>query len=1001
SDVRAWVCRAAVPLFGHDAPAWEGLPLKRALRYGTAVGGLLRLDSPQAGAWQGLWAPPQPVLCLLAGEEGLFAGVESQGVQRSRDGGRTWTGAKGPLARADVLCLGRDTQGRLLAGTRAQGVFRSADGGDSWELLRGRVVSEQEANALGRGAPRDLRMPGTPVRCVAGFLAGEGDATAAYLLAGTDDGLFCWEESTGVWRPVNEGLPLSKGGGSTPVSIRALWVDESGRRFVLGTSHGVFITKRIGDRWTARTPPGDRAVSALLVDAQGALLVALEEGGLYRSTDEGKRYTPTGPVTPPGAAVIQALLPLAPDTTGPAGVLAATAAGLFVSRNGGATWTPLPAPTPLDVRALAEPAPGQLLAATPVTGVVETTWPGWTLESGRLDLARPAPRITEGGLLLLEQDEPDGTARRALVTVKGALTQQFSGFELRQLVTRVQVEPAEAVSGFDRARAVVRPCGAPLPLLEQQIRAPELLPPGADVDTLLADASLFEGLVREPHPADAPPREDVVVDGAVSDPTGRTVIVQGRRMRAWVGLHARLPPLVSDDTRAQEPLQPGQVLEVLEWPQDDEGSAQRWRLRTEHGFIGTTRATAGQLTLLPAAPDGEQVAVRRRVTGCAPLPGATRLVVDTPLRELLDPDTVTVRGNVVEATHGATVTEVLGSGDARRAHQRFRLKRAPLAWLATPEGPAPALEVWVQEQRWRRVDDWYGQKADSRVYVLRVESDGTAWACFGDGVLGARLPTGQENVKAVYRMGGGPDGNVASGRIVLPRQRPLGLRAVDNPLPASGGTAAEPSSALRSRTPLQVRTLGRIVSLRDFEDQVRAWPGVAHVRARRLWNGQAPVLSLTVASTEEDTQHRMGASLEAALRQELERFRPPSLRVQLDSYVPRPFVLAAVLTVAPDFDGEAVEASARQVLLESFRFEHRHLAQPVATSDLLRLLSGVRGVVNARVTALRPGDVPPSPVPSVLTAADSRWDPGTGRVLPAEMLLLDPAGLTLTLEQGP
>ncbi len=40
--------------------------------------------------------------------------------------------------------------------------------------------------------------------------------------------------------------------------------------------------------------------------------------------------------------------------------------------------------------------------------------------------------------------------------------------------------------------------------------------------------------------------------------------------------------------------------------------------------------------------------------------------------------TVKIYGNVTKASHGETVSEVLGSGDATSARQRFELKRPPL-----------------------------------------------------------------------------------------------------------------------------------------------------------------------------------------------------------------------------------------------------------------------------------------------------------------------------------
>ncbi|QRK06077.1 putative baseplate assembly protein [Archangium violaceum] len=1001
---QVWGCRPPEPLLGHDATPWEKLSLEERLAAGgTPVGGLQRLSAPDS-PWKGLGAAPGKVHCLLADpDDGIFAGMEGKGLQCSQDDGATWTPVKA-LARMEVLCLGYDAQGRLVAGTQKHGVQRSADGGESWESLAGRTVVEPSQLPLAKSSLKDLRLPPTPVRCVAGFLFGNGADTAAFLLAGTDEGLFSWDESAGVWSPINDGLPLAKKGGRTPITIRAIVTDEANQRFLIGTSQGLFTTTSIGTEWTANDPglPG-QPVAALVKDARGTLFAALEGGGLYSAADTKKlAWVPVAPKTASGVAEASALLPLESSAKGPPGLLAVLSEGLFVSRDSGTTWAQLPTTGTSTVWAVAEASPNVLLAATPVEGVKEKEWPGWALTSGELVLARALPRLLTGQTLVLEQPAPKGPPRRALVTAKQVLTEQVKAFGQRHLVTRLQVEPEEVVTGFDRALVRVRACPTALPLREQQVREPTLLGPEVDLETLLGNDDLFAALVDAPQASRAPPREDVVVAGAVELPPGRTVMVVGRRLRVLVGLGTALELVPEERHDLPLKLEAGQVLEVMAWPAGTEGAPPVWRLRDEHGATGTVKAAEGKLLLLPAAKDGEQVALRRQVVATAPERGATRLVLDKALEEMLDPDTVAVRGNVVEATHGTTVKEVLGSGDARRPHQQFRLKRSPLVWRATADGPVPAVDVWVEGQRWQRVEDWSGQKQHSRVYVLRTDADGNVWVCFGDGVHGARLPTGAENVVAVYRTGGGPAGNVGAGRITLLRHRLLGLRTVDNPLPATGGTAAQAPSELRTQAPLQLRTLGRIVSLGDFADYVRTYPGVARVRVRKLWNGHQHLLSFTVATTEEDTGHRMGASLQQALRQELERFRPKHYTLQVDSFVPRPFLVEATLTVDPDFDADAVKKSAAQALVDAFAFEQRELAQPVATSDILRLLSGVRGVLNARVTSLRLSGTTATPgsVPTVLPAADSVWGVRAQKVLPAELLLLDEAGPTLTVEKA-
>lgn len=1013
SGVEVWSTRTPEKLLGTNARAWKDLPLRDRLRLGTPWGGVQRLDAPWS-TWKNVQRglPLGTVLCLGAHQGQLLASVEGEGLLRSKDAGETWETLTLPTSHVDVLCLAHDTQGRLLAGTRRHGVIRSADGGGSWELLKGQVVVETSLVPVGRNPRRDLRLPPSPVRGVAAFISGEGKSAAAFVVAGTDEGVFCWEEATATWRPFNEGLPMGKDDGArVPVSVWAVLADDTRALFVLATSHGVFFTKRLGDKWERRDPgrAGQPARAALL-DDKGRLFIALEDGSLYRSVDGGQAYSKVTPTAAGGAVWVRSLALGIAAGGAQAPVLAATSQGVFMSPDGGTTWVQPPALDPLEATAVAEVAPFQLIAATPQLGVKEQQWPHWRLEPGQLDFTRVLPRLAVGQPLVLEQAAEDETVRRAFLTINDVSTLQVADFELRGLASRVHVVPEAPVVDFDRGQSRVHTAGILLPLLFSQVRDNSPLDAGA-LDTVLDSDEAFAALVREPRDTPSDQGDRLRVDGAVPDLSGRVVLVEGRRMRVQLPVFPSgtpAPKLVSEDGLERQELTSGEVLEVMARPVPSSQGGQgpsTWRLRTERGFTGTVSFAAGQLQLLPSAADGETAVERRRVVDIAPQPGATWLVLDEALEELLDLDTLVVHGNVAEVTHGATVSEVLGSGDATQSFQSFRLKRPPLAWVATADGPVAQIDVWVNKRRWKRVENWGGQGPDSYVYVLKRAADGTTYVVFGDGLRGARLPTGQENVTATYRVGGGPDGNVKAGRIRMLRTRPLGLDSVVNLLPAGGGTAAEPSSSLRTRAPLRVRTLDRIVSPRDFEDFVRTWPGVARVRARQVWNGREHVLFLTVATEEAESQHQLlpGSALEVALRQALEQFRQSTHSVELGSYVPRYFELAVTLTVDPDYEPQPVEDAARRVLGDAYAFEQRELAQPVAASDILRRLSALPGVLNVRLTTLRPfGSTRTGPAPALLHAGDIHWDEHQRRIIPAELLLLDVAtGLTLTLETGP
>jgi len=200
---------------------------------------------------------------------------------------------------------------------------------------------------------------------------------------------------------------------------------------------------------------------------------------------------------------------------------------------------------------------------------------------------------------------------------------------------------------------------------------------------------------------------------------------------------------------------------------------------------GTTGVTATEVVTIAAA----EAAVDPQ------LPGDrvhTRLTLTTDLAHRYRRETVRILGNVVEATHGESREEAIGSGDSDRVGQTFALWQSPLTWLAddNPLGATPVLEIRVDGVLWHEVDSLAGRGPRDRVYITGTASDGRTTVTFGDGVHGARLPSGHENVHARYRFGTGKAANVPADRITQPLTRPLGVTAVTNPRPATGGADA-------------------------------------------------------------------------------------------------------------------------------------------------------------------------------------------------------------------
>lgn len=393
--------------------------------------------------------------------------------------------------------------------------------------------------------------------------------------------------------------------------------------------------------------------------------------------------------------------------------------------------------------------------------------------------------------------------------------------------------------------------------------------------------------------------------------------------------------------------------------------------------------------------DGLPVVHQATLVQATAHPSGCQLRITPPLPAALERDTVVVHANVALATHGETVTQVLGAGDASRAFQRFELKQSPLTWRAAGNelGAAPELTLRVDDVRWASRDTLYGAAATDRSFTLEPDEQGRQWVQFGDGLRGARLPSGANNVRATYRKGLGASGNVAAGSLTQPLSRPLGLKSATNPGAALGGNDPETRDTARQTIPLMTRTLGRAVSVLDYEDFARAYTGVARARAAVLPLRAGPTVCITVAgpdNTQLTPAHPVWNALLAALRASGD----PHVRVQLLTHQKSTFRVGLKVRRDPAYDIDLVLVAVEQALRAHFGFDRRGLAQPVQQSEVIAVAQGVAGVTAIDLDFLYGGTSPAAqaaPLTRQLRLLASRMRVAGGTPLAAEMLTIDPA----------
>lgn len=373
---------------------------------------------------------------------------------------------------------------------------------------------------------------------------------------------------------------------------------------------------------------------------------------------------------------------------------------------------------------------------------------------------------------------------------------------------------------------------------------------------------------------------------------------------------------------------------------------------------------------------------------------------------------VFVQGNLFDATEGRTQPLVpVGTGDARLAFQSFKLPKAPLTYTLSPDATppeAPELAVYVGEVRWERVPSFYRRQPDEEIYIVREDEKGESWIQFGDGETGARLPSGLNNVQVIQRMGAGAYGPMKPGVLPSAGQRLDGLDKVRLLGVIGGGSSPETADKARFTAPGKTRSLGRLVGLQDYENEVLSLSGVtACTAAWDEWHGGMAVkLRILLESGREAEFAQIRDVIASLQRQRGPRRFPVVAEQAFDRWIwlhlhyasdPRRLRsdIEARLRTMLGLEGD--DATARTGL---FGVRRRRLGQREYASRVEGLCQQVPGVVWCRLAAW--GRFAPGTDPEVAVIPSAATPPGPTLHCPPEQLLqLHPRHLQLTAVEAP
>lgn len=376
---------------------------------------------------------------------------------------------------------------------------------------------------------------------------------------------------------------------------------------------------------------------------------------------------------------------------------------------------------------------------------------------------------------------------------------------------------------------------------------------------------------------------------------------------------------------------------------------------------------------------------------------------------------VTLFGNLVDADEGKTLPETpIGSGDATLIFQNFKLPKAPLTYHIVPENTpseTPEVAISVNGREWKQVDSFFGRGKDEEIYIVREDGTGNSWVQFGDGKTGARLPTGVNNVTAVYRIGDGAYGPLKPDTKVQASAKLKNLDKIGMPSDATGGAPPEEGENARAAAPGKVQSLGRIVSLKDFESEAVAIPGVSSASAAWQLLDHIPAVVVTVLM-------ETGRSAEvAAVRETLNAYNRQrgAARHTVDVLLGKRMYVTATVQygLKPTYRADLVEPVIRRALGVNFAkatreedqtglfsLRRRRFGGREYASSIEGITNNVDGVLWAKVvalTALTDSDDPETIVLPPLTVLDPIVACDSGHLL---SLYDKHLFLTATAEEG-
>lgn len=277
---------------------------------------------------------------------------------------------------------------------------------------------------------------------------------------------------------------------------------------------------------------------------------------------------------------------------------------------------------------------------------------------------------------------------------------------------------------------------------------------------------------------------------------------------------------------------------------------------------------------------------------------------------------------------------------------------------------------------WSPEQDLLGNSASDRVFVVEIESDGTATLRFAtpsdpastSEETNGMVPDSGTVFVADYRIGNGTAGNVGADSLIYLAAVDARIQSCNNPLPASGGIDPETNDQIRRRAPQAFlaqdsNTIERSVTMADYEAVAENNPLVDQAVASLRWTGSWYSVFIAV---EPAGGGNLTPTLQQALTTTVERYRLAGQDLQLESPQYVSLQITLVVSVDSNYFRSDVEQSLLQVLGNQilpngqkglFYPDNFTFGQTVYLSPVYAAARSVAGVISVTATKFQPQGV--------------------------------------------